>query len=98
MQLRSSLVKNSKILNDVILDKWIGFKLPLNRDYSGLNFVVTLSNGELLKGIFNKNNEARLPINSECDSATIKIENFKSLENDSINTSITETLLNKIIG
>lgn len=95
---KSSQIENGQVFNKKISDKWIGFQLPLNRDYSGLNFVITLDNGQLLKGTFDKNNKARLPIDKECDSARIKIENLKNLENDNITSSITETLLKKILG
>lgn len=95
---QSSFVENKQAFNKNVSDKWIGFQLPLNKDYSGLSFVITLDNGQLLKGCFDKNNKARLPIDTECDNAKIKIENLKYLENDNITSSITETLLKNILG
>lgn len=95
---RPSPNKYNLVANDRKSDKWIEFQLPLNKDYSGLNFIVTLNNGQLLKGTFDKNNKTRLAINTQCDFATIKIENLKNVENDNIASSITETLLTQIIG
>lgn len=92
-----SIINNQEI-NKKISDKWIGFQIDSNRDYSGLNFIVTLNNGQLLKGTFDQNNKARLTIDTQCDSAKIEIENLENLENDNNISSVTENLLKAIMG
>ena len=89
---------NKQEINQKIADNWIGFQIASNRDYSGLNFIVTLNNGQLLKGTFDQNNKARLTIDTQCDSARIEIESLENLGDDNNISSITENLLKTIIG
>ena len=89
---------NKQEINQKIADNWIGFQIASNRDYSGLNFIVTLNNGQLLKGTFDQNNKARLTIDTQCDSAKIEIESLENLGDDNNISSITENLLKTIIG
>ncbi|MFQ1054740.1 PAAR domain-containing protein [Gilliamella apicola] len=89
---------NKQEINQKIADNWIGFQIASNRDYSGLNFIVTLNNGQLLKGTFDQNNKARLTIDTQCDSERIEIESLENLGDDNNISSITENLLKTIIG
>ena len=89
---------NKQEINQKIADNWIGFQIDSNKDYSGLNFIVTLNNGQLLKGTFDQNNKARLTIDTQCDSARIEIESLENLGDDNNISSITENLLKTIIG
>jgi len=95
---QSNSIINKQEINQKIADNWIGFQIDSNRDYSGLNFIVTLNNGQLLKGTFDQNNKARLTIDTQCDSARIEIESLENLGDDNNISSITENLLKTIIG
>ena len=95
---QSNSIINKQEINQKIADNWIGFQIASNRDYSGLNFIVTLNNGQLLKGTFDQNNKARLTIDTQCDSARIEIESLENLGDDNNISSITENLLKTIIG
>ncbi|MBI0032154.1 PAAR domain-containing protein [Gilliamella sp. B14384G15] len=95
---QSNSIINKQEINQKIADNWIGFQIDSNKDYSGLNFIVTLNNGQLLKGTFDQNNKARLTIDTQCDSARIEIESLENLGDDNNISSITENLLKTIIG
>lgn len=95
---QSNSIINKQEIHQKKADNWIGFQIASNRDYSGLNFIVTLNNGQLLKGTFDQNNKARLTIDTQCDSARIEIESLENLGDDNNISSITENLLKTIIG
>ena len=95
---QSNSIINKQEIHQKIADNWIGFQIDSNKDYSGLNFIVTLNNGQLLKGTFDQNNKARLTIDTQCDSARIEIESLENLGDDNNISSITENLLKTIIG
>ena len=95
---QSNSIINKQEIHQKKADNWIGFQIDSNKDYSGLNFIVTLNNGQLLKGTFDQNNKARLTIDTQCDSARIEIESLENLGDDNNISSITENLLKTIIG
>ncbi|UBX48993.1 PAAR domain-containing protein [Providencia alcalifaciens] len=89
----TELIKN--IIPQQVIDKWITFKLPSNRDYSGFNYVVTLDDGQSIKGTFNDENNVKISLKTGSHEASLKIEN---LEINDASNSLSELLLAKIKG
>ncbi|WP_274714703.1 Hcp family type VI secretion system effector [Xenorhabdus bovienii] len=76
-------------------EKWIGFSISDDIDYCGIKCLVTLDDGSVLNGEFNKQNKVKFSSITGNKCVKLEIENF---EKESSSQSLTEILLSKIMG
>ncbi|MCC8367277.1 PAAR domain-containing protein [Xenorhabdus griffiniae] len=75
--------------------KWIGFSVSPEIDYCGIKCIATLDDGSILNGEFNQENKVMFTSITGHKCVKLEIEHF---EKESSPQSLTEILLNKIIG
>lgn len=90
---KNDFIKNTSPA--LAIEKWITFQLPLNKDYSDLKYIITLDDGQCIKGTFDEKNNAKIQLKTESKQANIEIED---LNISSTGKSLTELLLAKIKG
>lgn len=76
------------------LSSWIGFRIPATESYEGLSCIAYFDDGSSRSGFFDKNNLVKFsnPTGKLC--LMLKFEEEQTVAN----TSLTETLLNRILG
>ncbi|NNB41833.1 PAAR domain-containing protein [Pseudomonas chlororaphis] len=76
------------------LARWIGFRIPADESYEGLSCTAHFDDGSSLPGVFNKENTVKFSNPSGKTCLMLKFEDEAPAEAP----SLTESLLNKILG
>nr|WP_275898533.1 PAAR domain-containing protein [Pseudomonas viridiflava] len=74
--------------------RWIGFKIPAEESYEGLSCTAHFEDGSSLPGVFDKDNAVKFTNPSGKTCVMLTFEEEASAQSP----SVTETLLNKILG
>ncbi|TWC59189.1 putative Zn-binding protein involved in type VI secretion [Pseudomonas sp. SJZ080] len=73
---------------------WIGFKIPATESYEGLSCTAHFEDGSTLPGVFNRDNAVKFDSPSGKVCLMLKFEE----ESTTASSTLTESLLNKILG